>query len=143
MAYLGSEAYRLEQWEQPEHLDEQNARARSARRFRPIEGGGLDAEARKGVTPQFWLVVKTALVVLAAALALASAHVAVRAATVSLMAQNNTLSSEISEVEEENRDLQVTRSVLSSKERIARIATQNYGMVLTTPSATIYLDSQE
>lgn len=143
MAYSGSEAYRLDQEEEPNRWGNATPQVEHGQRFRALEGGGLDARAREGVSPRFWSAVKLALVTFAVALILACAHVAIRANTVSLMATNNRLSSQISETQEENRDLQVTRSVLSSKDRIVRIATQNYGMVQKAPSATVVVSSGE
>lgn len=141
MAYMGSEAYHLDQWEEPARSEGASAQPAPRRRFRTIEGGGLDAEARRGVSPRFWSVVKTTLAVVAAVLIVWGVNVAVRAGTVTLKAENNTLTTQVATLQDENRDLQVTRSLLSSEERIARIATQNYGMVRVTPSATITVDA--
>lgn len=158
MAYMGSEAYRLDSWGEPDDRDQAYASPyqrdygygasvaprrdvlaspQRARSLRPLEGGHLDARARAGVSAEFWYRVKVALVVAACALALGFAHVTIRQCTVVLETQNAKLETQVSQTEEQNQDLLVTRSVLSSADRIGRIAEQNYGMVRMTPSATI------
>ena len=52
------------------------------------------------------------------------------------------LSAQIDEATSLNEQLRVQRSVLSSNSRISRIASQNYGMVLTSDAVTIDLGSE-
>ena len=51
------------------------------------------------------------------------------------------LRSQIKEAQTLNEDLQVEKSVLSSSSRISRIATQNYGMTLSTNREVVDLSS--
>ena len=71
------------------------------------------------------------------------ARVGIAAATVSLLSSNSALSTQIEEVSSLNEQLRVQRSVLSSNARITRIATQNYGMVLTGDAVTVDLGSTD
>ena len=68
-------------------------------------------------------------------------RVGIASATVALLSANTTLSAQIDEATSLNDQLRVQRSVLSSNSRITRIATQNYGMVLTSDSVTVDLGS--
>jgi cell division protein FtsL len=99
--------------------------------FSVVTGGGLDARARRGVSATFLMRVKLAVAVSMTLIALGVCRVALTTASVSLLQGNVTLRSEIKEAKAYNDDLQVERSVLSSASRIDRIATQNYGMVLS------------
>ena len=92
-------------------------------------GGGLDASARAGVSPDF---VRKALVVIALLVVLSSigfVRVALTSGTVALLQGNETLRSEIKAIGTNNSDLQIEKSLFSGSERIGRIATQNLGMV--------------
>ncbi|MGN0055939.1 MAG: cell division protein FtsL [Atopobiaceae bacterium] len=138
MAYQGSTARRLDLWDEEDPLEGQSlGRRQDLRRFRTFEGGHLDADARRGVSPQFVARLRAIAVVVVFLAVLCCVRVALSAGTVTLMRQNNKVESNITQLREENKDLQVTRSVLSSADRITRIAQQNYGMVQVTPSATI------
>lgn len=140
MAYLGSEAYRLDQWAEADPSPRRDWRRepeRETRRFRTLEGGHLDADARRGVSPQFVARVRAVVLAVAFIVALGCVRVALSAGTVTLMRTNTKLETSITQTRQDNKDLQVTRSLLSSSDRVCRIAAQNYGMVPTTPSATI------
>lgn len=139
MRYQGSEAYSMDVAERRRERLEQQA----APSFEVVTGGGLDARARAGVSPTFVARLRAVLVVAAALVALGMVRVGISAATVSLLSSNSTLSSQIEEATTLNDQLSVQRSVLSSNARIARIATQNYGMVLTGDAVTIEVTSQE
>lgn len=139
MRYQGSEAYSMDVAERRRERLEQQA----APSFEVVTGGGLDARARAGVSPTFVARLRAVLVVAAALVALGMVRVGISAATVSLLSSNSTLSSQIEEATTLNDQLSVQRSVLSSIARIARIATQNYGMVLTGDAVTIELASPE
>lgn len=96
--------------------------------FVTVEGGGLDARVREGVSTTL---TRTVGVVLAAALTLfivGTASVATTSATVSLLEGNATIQSDIKALKDENDDLRIACSILSSTERVHRIATQNLGM---------------
>ena len=118
-----------------ETADRRATRHEEARAPRPsfsvVTGGGLDARARRGVSTAFLMRVKVAVAISMTFIALGACRVALTTASVSLLQGNVTLRSEIKEAKAYNDDLQVEHSVLSSASRIDRIATQNYGMVLS------------
>lgn len=126
MTNLGSEAYSFygNAYERP--------REEPRRSFEVVEGGGLDARVRRGVSVEFWsrfkLVIACALVLAAVGMA----RVALTAAAVSSMMSASSLEQKINAAETSNSDLKIERSVLSSSSRVNAIATQNYGMVLST-----------
>lgn len=139
MRYQGSEAYSMEATERRrERLERQAAPS-----FEVVTGGGLDARARAGVSATFVARVRAVLAVAAVLIVLGMARVGIAAATVSLLSSNSALSSQIEEVSSLNEQLRVQRSVLSSNARITRIATQNYGMVLTGDAVTVDLGSTD
>ena len=74
-------------------------------------------------------------------LALGACRVALSTATVSTLQANSALRSQIKEAQTLNEDLQVEKSVLSSSSRISRMATQNYGMTLSTNREVVDLSS--
>ena len=97
-----------------------------------VEGGHLDADARRGVAPEFWRRVRLVVCAIRVVFAVGCVRVALTVGTVNLMQGNAALEKSIGEAEATNTDLQVERSLLSSKDRIRRIATQNLGMVYST-----------
>lgn len=137
MRYQGSEAYSFDVAER----SFERQPLREAPSFEVVSGGGLDARARQGVSPQFVARVRTVLLAAALFVALGVARVAITAQTVTLLQDNATLSTEISEAEDLASELSIERSVLSSNARISRIATQNYGMVLPTDYVSITVGS--
>lgn len=137
MRYQGSEA-----------IDEEVAVRHNTRRevevdveqrpsFEVVTGGGLDARARAGVSPVFLSRVKAAVATSLFVLGLFACRVALTTATVSTLQSNASIKTEIKNAQSINDDLQVERSVLSSSSRISRIATQNYGMTLSTDREVI------
>ncbi|MDO4848844.1 MAG: cell division protein FtsL [Coriobacteriia bacterium] len=132
MRYQGSEALNIDFVEGGEAL-EQAARPS----FQVLPGGGLDARARKGVSAQFIANVRTVVVLAAVLIAIGLVRVAISSATVVALSNNSTLRSEVSDAKNLNDDLKIERAVLSSNSRIARIATQNYGMVLSSDAMTV------
>ena len=97
--------------------------------FIAVDGGGLDARVREGVSSTL---TRTVAAILAAALALfivGSMSVATTSATVAILDASSGMKSDIKELRAENEDLRIACSLLSSSERITRIATQNLGMV--------------
>lgn len=136
MRYQGSEAYSFDVAERRRERVEERNRAS----FEVVTGGGLDARVREGVSHQFFRRVCAVLAVAAVLFVLGAARVALTAGTSALLAQNADLKSQITEAETLNDDLKITRSVLSSNSRIARIATQNLGMVLASNREVITLE---
>ena len=111
--------------------------------FEVVTGGGLDARARAGVSPQFVARLRLALVVALALIVIGMARVAISAATVASLRAGVELNTQIEEAQFLNEQLRVQRSSLASNARISRIATQNYGMVLSTGAETISIADAE
>ena len=139
MRYQGSEAYSYDVAERTVRRPQRQ----EAPSLEVVSGGGLDARARRGVSPQFVARVRTVLLVAALLVGLGFARVAITAQTVSLLLDNADLSTQISEAEDLSSELSIERSVLSSNARISRIATQNYGMVLPTDRVIIDVDADD
>ena len=128
MARYGSEAVaRTIQFEH-EYAPEQSTRSS----FEVVPGGGLDADARRGVSSQFIQRVKLIAVAAALFLTLGVVRVGISTATVSTLQSNNDIRNEMRATTATNDSLRVSRSLLASTTRIERIATQNYGMTLET-----------
>ena len=139
MRYQGSEAVMMDAAERSRERHDERVEQRPS--FSVVTGGGLDARARAGVSPQFLQRVRTIVVCALVFIALGACRVALSTATVSTLQANSTLRSQIKEAQVLNEDLQVERSVLSSSSRISRIATQNYGMSLSTNREVLDLSS--
>lgn len=128
MARYGSEAVaRTNQFEH-EYAPEQSTRTS----FEVVPGGGLDADARRGVSSQFIQRVKLIAVAAALFLTLGVVRIGISTATVSTLQANNVIRNEMRATTATNDSLRVSRSLLASTTRIERIATQNYGMTLET-----------
>ena len=128
MARYGSEAVaRTTQFEH-EYAPEQSIRTS----FEVVPGGGLDADARRGVSSQFVQRVKLIAVAAALFLTLGVVRIGISTATVSTLQANNVIRNEMRATTATNDSLRVSRSLLASTTRIERIATQNYGMTLET-----------
>lgn len=128
MARFGSEAVaRTTQFEH-EYAPEQSTRSS----FEVVPGGGLDADARRGVSSQFIQRVKLVAVAAALFLTLGVVRIGISTATVSTLQANNVIRNEMRATTATNDSLRVSRSLLASTTRIERIATQNYGMTLET-----------
>lgn len=128
MARYGSEAVaRTIQFEH-EYAPEQSTRSS----FEVVPGGGLDADARRGVSSQFIQRVKLIAVAAALFLTLGVVRVGISTAMVSTLQSNNAIRNEMRATTATNDSLRVSRSLLASTTRIERIATQNYGMTLET-----------
>lgn len=128
MARYGSEAVaRTTQFEH-EYAPEQSTRTS----FEVVPGGGLDADARRGVSSQFIQRVKLIAVAAALFLTLGVVRIGISTATVSTLQSNNVIRNEMRATTATNDSLRVSRSLLASTTRIERIATQNYGMTLET-----------
>ena len=128
MARYGSEAVaRTTQFEH-EYAPEQSTRTS----FEVVPGGGLDADARRGVSSQFIQRVKLIAVAAALFLTLGVVRIGISTATVSTLQANNVIRNEMRATTVTNDSLRISRSLLASTTRIERIATQNYGMTLET-----------
>ena len=128
MARYGSEAVaRTTQFEH-EYAPEQSTRTS----FEVVPGGGLHADARRGVSSQFIQRVKLIAVAAALFLTLGVVRIGISTATVSTLQANNVIRNEMRATTATNDSLRVSRSLLASTTRIERIATQNYGMTLET-----------
>ena len=127
MGMMGSEAYSYygNAYERPREVERHAP-------FEVVRGGGLDARVRSGVTAQFWSRFELFVACALAFATIGICRVALTAATVSNLTQANALEEKISTSASANSDLKIERSVLSSSSRVNAIATQNYGMVLST-----------
>ena len=123
MMYTGSEAYRLDASEGA--LNQRRARPS----FEVVEGAGLDARVRRGVSASVLARIRIVAVVAVILAVIGIARVGVFAAAVSVLSENATMRSDLKEARSTEDELKIERSVLSSSSRIDRIATQNYGMV--------------
>ena len=136
MRYQGSEALDMEFAERGAALEREAARPS----FEVVPGGGLDARARRGVSAQFLANAKTILKV-AVVLIVGMVRVALTSATVSTLKANSSLRSAVEDAQNLNDDLKIERAVLSSNSRISRIATQNYGMALSSDAVSVDLSA--
>ena len=128
MARYRSEAVaRTTQFEH-EYAPEQSTRTS----FEVVPGGGLDADARRGVSSQFIQRVKFIAVAAVLFLMLGVVRIGISTATVSTLQSNNVIRNEMRATTVTNDSLRISRSLLASTTRIERIATQNYGMTLET-----------
>lgn len=123
MRTRGSEAPRLEEFERG------YAYEASRPTFDVVEGGGLDAQVRRGVTSDFVVRLRLIAFAVATILLLGAIRVALTTATVTHLQANLQTKAGIERAIEVNAALRIERSVLSNTTRITRIATQNYGMV--------------
>lgn len=127
MGYMGSEATRFD-------YDMMGAtpQREGSSSLQSVRGGGADARARQGVSAQFVARFKYAMIAFVAIAALFVARVGVYSVAVGVLADNATMRTELKQTTNLTNDLRIQRSVLSSTQRIDRIATQSYGMVLAT-----------
>ena len=114
-------------------------------RRRPLSvhtGGGLDAEARKGVSIHFVHTLQIVLLAVFVFLALGGVRVAITAQTVSLLRENAAIESDIENLNDRNDNLRVERSALASSERIVSIATTNYNMHVSSAAESLMLPDE-
>lgn len=128
MMYQGSEAVRLD------YLGEATPRREQRTSFEVVEGAGLDHLERRGVSSQFLANLKLAAVVCLALVALCVVRIGVLSMAAGTLASNESMRSELKQTRALEDDLRIQRSVLSSSQRIDRIATQSYGMVAANGS---------
>ena len=136
MTYMGTEAYDLD-------ASRGAFAPQGARSFETIEGAGLDARERAGVSRQVLSTLKVLAAVAAIFMVLSAARVGVFTYAATILSQNSTMRSELKEARSLQDDLRVQRSVLSSASRIDRIATQSYGMVLAGDSVKLAIGDAE
>lgn len=136
MTYMGTEAYDLD-------VSRGAFAPQGARSFETIEGAGLDARERAGVSRQVLSTLKVLAAVAAIFMVLSAARVGVFTYAATILSQNSTMRSELKEARSLQDDLRVQRSVLSSASRIDRIATQSYGMVLAGDSVKLAVGDAE
>lgn len=136
MTYMGTEAYDLD-------ASRGAFAPQGARSFETIEGAGLDARERAGVSRQVLSTLKVLAAVAAVFMVLSAARVGVFTYAATILSQNSTMRSELKEARSLQDDLRVQRSVLSSASRIDRIATQSYGMVLAGDSVKLAVGDAE
>lgn len=141
MRYQGSEARSLETAERRRSQQTIERMPQRRPQLEVVEGAGLDARVREGVSPEFVLKVRAALVAFAVFVALCFARVALYSATQSLLVANEVVRSEIQTAQALKSDLEVTSSMLASPSRIERIATQNYGMVPAEQVETVTIEA--
>lgn len=132
MARYGSEAIARTTQNEFEYARQESTRAS----FEVIPGGGLDADARRGVSSQFIQRIKVVAVAAALFLTLGVVRIGISTATVSTLQSNNAIRNEMRETSAANDSLRISRSLLASSTRIDRIAAQNYGM---TPETNRYV----
>lgn len=131
MALAGSAAFRLN--------EAVPANVREDVPFVAVEGGGLDARVREGVSPALTRAVSLAVVVVLSLFALGSISVAFTSGAVAILRDNATVTSQIKEVRAANDDLRIECSLLSRADRVSRIATQNLGMVYAADAGQLNL----
>lgn len=136
MTYMGTEAYDLD-------ASRGAFAPQGARSFETIEGAGLDARERAGVSRQVLSTLKVLAAVAVIFMVLSAARVGVFTYAATILSQNSTMRSELKEARSLQDDLRVQRSVLSSASRIDRIATQSYGMVLAGDSVKLAVGDTE
>ena len=128
MIYQSSEARRIDV---PTFAD-------AADRLNVLEGGGLDQMARRSASPTFLKAAVCAVALMITLFIVGSVSIALTSGSVSILQSNETLSSQISQAEDANADLRIACSLLSSSDRIGRIATQNLHMVYA--NEVVHLD---
>jgi cell division protein FtsL len=124
MSQRGQEAWSLD----TQSVETEQTRT-GRRSFNVVEGEGLDARARQGVSRQTFNLARTALIVTLAIFVVSVIRVGITAATVSALDANAEIKTEVSAAQDLGNQLRIESSVLSNTNRITRIATQNYDMV--------------
>lgn len=128
MVYQSSEARRIDV---PTFAD-------AADRLNVLEGGGLDQMARRSASPTFLKAAICTVALMVTLFIVGSLSIALTSGSVSILQSNETISAQISQAEDANADLRIACSLLSSSDRIGRIATQNLHMVYA--NEVVHLD---
>lgn len=138
MIQRGTEAVRLD------YAEQARAPERGGRpSFDVVEGGGIDAMARRGVSDAFVALSRVAVVSIVLFVALGISRVALTTAAVTCLRANVETQSAIEAARSYNSELRVERSVLCDTNRIVRIATENYGMAPACDHDLVQLPSDE
>lgn len=106
----------------------------------PVEGGRLDARARREASPLLSRVVKFLAAVALVLFVAGGISIAVTSGTVGFLQESAQTASNIKELRATNDNLRIERSRLKGSERISRIATQNLGMVYASDADTIEVE---
>ncbi|MBF0911712.1 MAG: cell division protein FtsL, partial [Atopobiaceae bacterium] len=109
MARYGSEAIARTTQNEFEYARQESTRAS----FEVIPGGGLDADARRGVSSQFIQRIKIVAVAAALFLTLGVVRIGISTATVSTLQSNNVIRNEMRETSAANDSLRISRSLLA------------------------------
>ena len=131
MAYAAQEAFALNASQRARELQ------RPQPQFEVVEGAGLDARARQGVSPEFVTAIRRAVVAVLIVCSIGAARVSLYTQAVTSLSASTEIRAQIKEAQALEADLRVTKSVLGDVSRIERIATENYGMVLGEEQETI------
>ena len=107
-------------------------------RLNVLEGGGLDRMARRSASPTFLKAAICAVALMITLFVVGSVSIALTSGSVAILQSNETMSAQISQAEDANADLRIACSLLSSSDRIGRIATQNLNMVYA--NEVVHLD---
>ena len=100
-----------------------------SRDFGVVEGRGLDAQARQGVSAEFFSKLIKVSAIFAIAVVIGLARIAITTQTASIKSDDMTLRDQIQAAQTLEGELRVEESVLSSNHRIASIASKHFGMV--------------
>ena len=128
MIYQSSEARRIDVPTFDDAVDRLNV----------LEGGGLDQMARRSASPTFLKAAICAVALMITLFVAGSVSIAITSGSVAILQSNETVSAQISQAEDANADLRIACSLLSSSDRISRIATQNLNMVYA--NEVVHLD---
>ena len=131
MRNQGSEAHSLDCAERGQLGRDARRQGYAGPTLEVVEGAGLDAQARRGVSAGFRAKVRLAAVAFATLMVLGFARVSLYTATLGTLQVNESMRTQIRSARSTENDLKVTTAMLSSDSRIARIASQNYGMTLS------------
>ena len=100
-----------------------------SRDFGVVEGRGLDALARRGVSPETLSMYKKAAYIVAVVFCVFVIRIVLTTQTASMLSDDSVLRNQIQQAQTLESELKVEESVLSSNHRIASIASKHYGMV--------------
>lgn len=114
------------------HGNHTERRRHEPTRLRLIDGDGADVSARRPVPPTFTRALRIVVIAVTLLISLGFVSVTLTVQTVPMLQRNELLRTKVKSAREENEKLSITRSILSSTERIKRIATQNLGMAYAT-----------
>lgn len=129
MAFQGNAAYQL---------DGSQAYEVRSRRSLSVHEGGVGTRAGRETSASAALVRAIVAITLLFA-AIGAARVLLTVKTVGLLQEVNSVEAAVDTARDTSTELKMERSVLTSADRIQRIATENYGMVYASEVDTIVL----